>query len=43
MRREGLRTFRRGGRKLEHRVKERMGREKDDVKNEEKRVMYKVN
>jgi hypothetical protein len=44
MRREGVGTFRKGGRKLEHKVKERIGKEKHDEKNkEEEGVVYKVN
>ena len=43
MRRKGVRTFRKGGRKLEHKVKGRIGKEKDDEKNKEEGVVYKVN
>ena len=43
MKREGVRKFRKGGRKLEHKVKERMGKEKDEKNKEEEGMVYKVN
>ena len=43
LRSEGIRTFRKGGNKFEYEVKEKMGKKKNNKKNKEEGVVYKVN